>query len=142
MPRKKKRIFIKKEDNLYIIYNNEYFSNFLNISFDIYRKTINAISQDQGILIDISPKFRKILLKIENNFTDDIIKFENWELEALVDWVDCMCVIILSAPQEWEPLLGSDEPSESLNIFLQLSEEFIKNAKKVLNHDAEQKKPN
>lgn len=142
MSRKKKRIIIKKENDLFAIDNNEYFSNFLNISFDIYRKTINAISQNEGLLIHISPKFQTILLKIEKYFADDVIKFEQWELETLIDWVDCMCIIILSAPEEWEPFLENDEPNETINIFIQLSEEFIQQSKKILNHDMRQKKPN
>lgn len=143
MPKKPlKRIIIKKENDLYVIDNNEYFSNFLNISFDIYRKTINAISQSEGIYIHISPKFQTILLKIEKHFKEETIKFERWELESILDWIDCMCVIILNAPKELEPFLENDESDESLNVFLQLSEEFMQKSKKILKYDTGQKKLN
>jgi hypothetical protein len=119
----KAKIKLEKQDNLFVIDKNKNYELFFSMSIVFYQKVIQAMEENGGISLYLNPKFEILLNKLSLNNNE--IKLEENDLKLLVDWADCLCLIML----EIDSINFKDK---DIQKFLGLSETLIKQGKELL----------
>lgn len=119
----KAKIKLEKQDNLFVIDKNKNYELFFSMSIVFYQKVIQAMEENGGISLYLNPKFEILLNKLSLNNNE--IKLEENDLKLLVDWADCLCLIML----EIDSINFKDK---DIQKFLGLSETLIKQSKELL----------
>lgn len=121
MPRSK--ITIEKINDHFLIKKDKNYQSFFSMSVIFYHRVIEVIKQDSGMNVAMNPKFEILLTKL--SFDNEKIIIDLDQLKLMVDWVDCLCLIML----EIENL---DFKNKEIKKYLRLSESFIFIANKFL----------
>lgn len=120
----KSQIKIEKDGDVFIISKDKNYELFFSMSVVFYQKVIEIMKQDSGLNISINPKFESVLLKMSLN--NESIKINEDDLKLLLDWVDCLCLIMLD-------IESIDYKNKDIKKYLRLSESLISNSKKLIN---------
>lgn len=120
----KSQIKIEKDGDIFIIAKDKNYELFFSMSVVFYQKVIEIMKQDSGLNISINPKFESVLLKMSLN--NESIKINQDDLKLLLDWVDCLCLIMLD-------IESIDYKNKDIKKYLRLSESLISNSKKIIN---------
>jgi len=118
------KIIIEKDNQEFVIKNDKNYELFFSMSIVFYQRIIEFMKKDTGMIISINPKFETLLLKI--SFHNEEIKLNEEDLKLLIDWVDCLCLIMLD-------IESIDYKNKDIKKYLRLSESLIANSKKLLN---------
>jgi hypothetical protein len=119
----KAKIKLEKKDNLFVIDKNKNYESFFSMSIVFYQKLIQLMEENEGVNIHLNPKFEMLLNKLSLN--NEEIKLEQNDLKLLVDWTDCLCVIMLE-------LDSIDFKDKEIQKYLRLSETLIQQGKEFL----------
>jgi len=119
----KSKIKLEKKDNLFVIDKNKNYESFFSMSIVFYQKLIQLMEENEGVNIHLNPKFEMLLNKLSLN--NEEIKLEQNDLKLLVDWTDCLCVIMLE-------LDSIDFKDKEIQKYLRLSETLIQQGKEFL----------
>jgi hypothetical protein len=119
----KAKIKLEKKDNLFVIDKNKNYESFFSMSIVFYQKLIQLMEEYEGVNIHLNPKFEMLLNKLSLN--NEEIKLEQNDLKLLVDWTDCLCVIMLE-------LDSIDFKDKEIQKYLRLSETLIQQGKEFL----------
>jgi hypothetical protein len=119
----KAKIKLEKKDNLFVIDKNKNYESFFSMSIVFYQKLIQLMEENEGVNIHLNPKFEILLNKLSLN--NEEIKLEQNDLKLLVDWTDCLCVIMLE-------LDSIDFKDKEIQKYLRLSETLIQQGKEFL----------
>jgi len=119
----KAKIKLEKKDNLFVIDKNKNYESFFSMSIVFYQKLIQLMEEHEGVNIHLNPKFEMLLNKLSLN--NEEIKLEQNDLKLLVDWTDCLCVIMLE-------LDSIDFKDKEIQKYLRLSETLIQQGKEFL----------
>jgi hypothetical protein len=122
MPRS--NIKIEKSDDFIIIEKDKNYEFLLSMSIIFYQKLMTIMQSNEEFLISMNPKFENLLSKI--NLKNEAIKINNEELKLLIDWIDCLCLIMLD-------LDSIDLKNKDIQKYLKMSGKFILSSKKILN---------
>jgi hypothetical protein len=122
MPRS--NIKIEKSDDFIIIEKDKNYEFLLSMSIIFYQKLMTIMQSNEEFLISMNPKFENLLSKI--NLKNETIKINNEELQLLIDWIDCLCLIMLD-------LDSIDLKNKDIQKYLKMSGKFILSSKKILN---------
>jgi len=119
-------IKIEKSDDCIIIDKDKNYEFLLSMSIVFYQKLMQIMQDNEEVLISLNPKFESLLSKI--NLKNEVIKINNEELKLLIDWIDCLCLIMLD-------LDSIDFKNKEIQKYLKVSEKFISSGKKILNNN-------
>lgn len=119
----KAKIKIEKKDQNFVITKNKNYELFLSMSIIFYQKLITLMQENEGVNIYLNPKFEILLNKISLNNSEIIL--ENDDLKLLIDWADCLCIIMLEID-------SIDFKDKDIQKYLGLSESLIKQGKNLL----------
>jgi hypothetical protein len=122
MPRT--NIKIERSNDFIIIDKDKNYEFLLSMSIVFYQKLMFIMQDNEEVLISLNPKFENLLSKI--NLKNETIKINNEELQLLIDWIDCLCLIMLD-------LDSIDFKNKEIQKYLKMSEKFILSGKKILN---------
>jgi hypothetical protein len=122
MPRS--NIKIEKSDDFIIIEKDKNYEFLLSMSIIFYQKLMTIMQSNEEFLISMNPKFENLLSKI--NLKNETIKINSEELKLLIDWIDCLCLIMLD-------LDSIDLKNKDIQKYLKMSGKFILSSKKILN---------
>lgn len=121
MPKSKLKLE-KKEDKI-IIEKNKNYEIFFSMSVVFYNNLLEIIRKEEGIKLQISPKFEILLNKIR--LENEQIELNLDELKLFTDWIDCLCLIMLD-------LDNLDLKNKDIKKYLQLSESLIQLSKTII----------
>ena len=119
-------IKIQKLNDFIIIDKDKNYEFLLSMSIVFYQKLMQIMQDNEEVLISLNPKFESLLSKI--NLKNEVIKINNEELKLLIDWIDCLCLIMLD-------LDSIDFKNKEIQKYLKVSEKFISSGKKILNNN-------
>ena len=119
----KSKIKLEKKDNLFVIDKNKNYELFFSMSIVFYQKLIQLMEENEGVNIYLNPKFEVLLNKL--SLYNEEIKLDQNDLKLLVDWTDCLCVIMLE-------LDSIDFKDKEIQKYLRLSETLIQQGKEFL----------
>lgn len=119
----KAKIKIEQQDNFFIIDKNKNYELFFSMSIVFYQKIIQLMQENEGVNIYLNPKFEVLLNKL--SLSNKEIKLEKNDLKLLIDWADCLCIIMLEID-------SIDFKDKEIQKYLRLSETLIKQGKELL----------
>lgn len=119
----KAKIKIEQQDNFFIIDKNKNYELFFSMSIVFYQKIIQLMQENEGVNIYLNPKFEVLLNKLSLNNQE--IKLDKNDLKLLIDWADCLCIIMLEID-------SIDFKDKEIQKYLRLSETLIKQGKELL----------
>jgi hypothetical protein len=115
---------IEKIDDSYIIDKDENYEFFFSMSIIFYQKLISIMQNSEGVVLSMNPKFENLLTKL--NLKNEIIKINKDDLSIMIEWVDCLCLIMLDID-------SIDLKNKEIKKYLRISESIITTGKKLLN---------
>lgn len=119
------KIKIEKTNDLITIDKDKNYEFLLSMSIIFYQKIMTIMQSHEELLISLNPKFENLLIKI--NLKNEKIELNEDELKLLIDWIDCLCLIMLD-------LESIDLKNKEIQKYLKMSEKFIISSKKILNN--------
>ena len=119
----KAKIKIEQQDNFFIIDKNKNYKLFFSMSIVFYQKIIQLMQENEGVNIYLNPKFEVLLNKLSLNNKE--IKLDKNDLKLLIDWADCLCIIMLEID-------SIDFKDKEIQKYLRLSETLIKQGKELI----------
>lgn len=123
MARNKIQINIEKSNDFFVIEKDKNYEFFLSMSIIFYQKLMSIIQSGDGMIISLNPKFENLLSKI--SLKNEVIKLTEDELKLMIDWTDCLCLIMLDID-------SIDFKNKEIKKYLKLSEIFISTCKKLI----------
>lgn len=115
---------IEKIDDFYIIDKDKNYEFFFSMSIIFYQKLISIMQNSEGVVLSMNPKFENLLTKL--NLKNEIIKINKDDLSIMIEWVDCLCLIMLDID-------SIDLKNKEIKKYLRISESIITTGKKLLN---------
>jgi hypothetical protein len=115
---------IEKIDDFYIIDKDENYEFFFSMSILFYQKLITIMQNSEGVVLSMNPKFESLLKKI--NLKNEIIKINKDDLNIMIEWIDCLCLIMLDID-------SIDLKNKEIKKYLRISESIITTGKKLIN---------
>ena len=115
---------IEKIADSYIIDKDENYEFFFSMSIIFYQKLISIMQNSEGVVLSMNPKFENLLTKL--NLKNEIIKINKDDLSIMIEWVDCLCLIMLDID-------SIDLKNKEIKKYLRISESIITTGKKLLN---------
>ena len=119
----KAQIKIEKNNDFFLISNDKNYELMLSMSVIFYNRIVELMKNTDGIVLYMNPKFKNLIKNISSK--SDFISLSDVELKLLIDWVDCLCLIMLDID-------SIDYKDKDIKKYLSLSEKFIKNGKELL----------